>query len=334
MTQTAPRPFRPGRRRAGSAMLAALGMAAAAAVRAQTWPARPIQLVVPFAPGGAADVLGRLVGERLGRELKQSVVVVNRGGAGTVIGVNSVAKAPADGYTLLLSGDAATINTASGRKLPYDLMKELQPVSLVSAGTQFLIVRKDDRRFGSVSDLVRQAKARPGVLRYGSSGVGSSLHMAGEIVASAAGIDTIHVPYRGVAPAMNDLAGGSIDYMVAGSTSAIPAIEQGQFRALAVTARQRSAQLPDVPTLVELGIDAETSGWYGLFTTAGTPAPIVQQLNVAMQRILSGQDMEDRLRRLGGEPRPTSPEQLAEFMRTEIEKFRAVIRERGITLEE
>lgn len=314
---------------------ASLGLLAGTAGTAHAaYPDRPIRLVVPFTPGGSADIMGRAVAETLGEELKQPIVVINQGGGGTVIGVNTVAKSAPDGYTLLISGDAATVNAASGRKLPYDLLTELQPITVVYAGTQYLLVRASDQRYRTVADLVKDGKARPGMLRYGSSGVGSSLHMADEIFNSAAGITGIHVPYKGVAPAMTDLAGGHLDYMVAGATSAIAAVEGGQYRALAITSRTRSQELPNVPTLIEQGINAETSGWYGLMAPAHTPAPIVEQLNAAMLRVLARPDFIDRLRKLGGDPRPMSPAQTSAFIKAEIEKFRAVIKSANIKLEE
>lgn len=312
-----------------AALLLPLGSQAAHG--AETYPSRPLRLIVPFAPGGAADILARVVGEQLQRELGRPIVIVNRDGAGTIIGVDAAAKATPDGYTLLISGDAATINTASGRPLPYDLMKDLKPVSLIYAGTQFLLVNKDSR-FNSLQDMVKYAKANPGTLKFGSTGVGTSTHLSSETINAAAGIKAIHVPYRGVAPAMNNLAGGHVDYVIAGSTAAIPSIQNGLHKALAITSRTRSQAVPQVPTLMEQGVPAETGSWYGLLVPAGTPPDMVKRLHAAMVVALKSPEVVERLKSLGGEPRITTPEETAAFMRAEIQKYGALMRKLDIKL--
>ena len=228
------------------------------AYAAESYPTKPLRLIVPFAPGGAADILARVVGEYLQRDLGRPIVILNREGAGTIIGVDAAAKATPDGYTLLISGDAATINTASGRPLPYDLMRDLRPVSLIYAGTQFVLVNAKDNRFNSMQDLVKHAKANPGTLKFGTSGVATSTHLSTESINAAAGIKAVHVPYRGVAPAMTNLMGAHVDYVIAGSTAAIPPVQNHQFKALAVTGRTRSPSLPQVPTLIEQGVPVGT----------------------------------------------------------------------------
>jgi tripartite-type tricarboxylate transporter receptor subunit TctC len=299
---------------------------------AESYPNKPLRLIVPFAPGGAADILARVVGESLQRELGRPIVIVNREGAGTIIGVDAAAKATPDGYTLLISGDAATINTASGRALPYDLMRDLKPVSLIYAGTQFVLVNAKDNRFNSMQDLVKHAKANPGTLKFGTSGVATSTHLSTEAINAAAGIRTVHVPYRGVAPAMNNLMGGHVDYVIAGSTAAIPPVQNNQFKALAVTARTRSPALPQVPTLIEQGVAAETGSWYGLLVPAGTPAEIIKRLNTAMGVVLKSPEVVERLKSLGGEPRPMTPEQATAFMNAEIKTLAALMRKLDIKL--
>lgn len=315
------------------AVLMLLVLAAPASFAAEVYPSKPIRLIVPFAPGGAADILARVVGDHLQRELGQPIVVVNRDGAGTIIGVDAAAKSPADGYTMLISGDAATINTASGRTLPYDLMRDLKPISLLYAGTQFLLVNKDSP-WKSLPDLVAEGRAKPGRLRYGSTGIGTSTHLSTETVNAAAGIKAIHVPYRGVAPAMNALMGGQVDYVIGGSTAAIPAIQNGTVRALAITSRTRSPVLPNVPTLIEQGVAAETGSWYGLLVPAATPADIVKRLHEATAVVLKSPDVAERLKSLGGEARSTTPEAAATFMRQEIQAFGTLMRRLDIRLVE
>jgi tripartite-type tricarboxylate transporter receptor subunit TctC len=303
-----------------------------APAQAQSYPAKPINLIVPFAAGGAADILARAIGEPMTRDLGQPIVIVNRGGAGTIIGVEAVARAAPDGYTILLSGDAGVINTASGRKLPYDLMKDLTPVSTVYSGAQILLVKKDSP-FNSIQDLVKHAKANPGKVRFGSTGVGTSVHLSSESFNQAAGIKAIHVPYKGVAPAMNDLAGGHIDYVIGGSTAAIPAVKSGSHKALAIMSKTRSQLLPELPSVVEQGVNVETGSWYGLFVPAGTPQEVVNRLHASLTKTLASKDMTERLRSLGGEPRPMSQEQFTSFLRSEIQKLTVLMRQLDIKLE-
>ena len=302
----------------------------AAAIAAERYPTKPLRLIVPFAPGGAADVLGRVVAEQLQRDLGKPIVIMNREGAGTIIGVDAAAKATPDGYTLLLSGDAATINTASGRPLPYDLMKDLKPVSLVYSGTQFVVANAKDSRFNSLQDLIKHAKANPGGLKFGTSGVGTSTHLSTETINAAAGIKATHVPFRGVAPALTSLQGAHVDYAVAGSTAAVPLVQNGQLKALAVTGRQRAQALPQVPTLIEQGVKAETGSWYGLLVPAGTPPDITKRLHGALMGALKSPEVVERLKALGGEPRPTTPEEATAFMRAEIQKFAALMKKLDI----
>ena len=314
-----------------STLLIGLALLSGGAIGAESYPTRPVRLIVPFAPGGAADILGRVVSENLARELGgRPIVIVNREGAGTIIGVEAAAKATPDGYTLLLSGDAATINTASGRPLPYDLMKELKPITIVFSGTQFVLVNVKDTRFNTMQDFVKYAKANPGTLKFGTSGVATATHLSSETINAAAGIKAVHVPYRGVAPAMSNLQGGHVDYVVAGSSAAVPSVQGGQLKALAVTGRTRSPALPQVPTLIEQGVQAETGSWYGLLVPATTPPEIVKRLHTGMMNVLKTPEVVDRLKALGGEPRPMAPEQAADFMRGEIKKFAAIMKKLDI----
>ncbi len=314
---------------AASALLAL----APGAACAQTYPSKPISLVVPFAAGGPAELIGRAVAERLAKELGHPVLIISRGGAGTVIGVDAVAKSAADGYTLLLSGDAAAINSASGRKLPYDLFKDLAPLSLVYEGQQMLLVRKDGP-FRSLQDLVHAAKNNPGQLKFGSSGIGTSLHLSAELFNRAAGIQALHVPYKGAAQVMTDIAGGHIDYVVVGSGAGISAIKGGSFRVLAIMSKTRSKLAPDLPTAIEQGVDVETGAWYGLFTRAGTPPEVIRKLHAALVKALDSSEVKERFKSVGGEARPSSAEELASYLRSDIQKFGLLIRELGIKLED
>lgn len=297
-----------------------------------TYPDQPIRMVVPFAAGGAADAIGRSVAEQLQKVLGESVIVVNRGGAGTIIGVNYVAKAKADGYTVLLSGDAAVINTASGRDLPYDLTKELILVSPLYSGAQYLIVNKDSP-YKTLNDLVQRAKEHPGKLKFGSSGIGTSIHLSEETFNAAAGIKAMHVPYRGVAPAMNDLSSGLLDYVIAGSSVAVPAAQGNHLRVLAINSDKRSPQLPDVPTAIEQGVNVETKGWYGLWVPAATPPAVVGRLNAATREALKSPEISEKFQSLGGESRGSSVSVAKTFVANELDRFTKLIRELGLKLE-
>jgi tripartite-type tricarboxylate transporter receptor subunit TctC len=297
---------------------------------AEPYPSKPLRLIVPFAPGGAADILARVIAEQLQRELGKPIVLVNREGAGTIIGVDAAAKSAPDGYTLLFSGDAATINTASGRALPYDLMRDLKPITLVFSSAQFVVAGAKDPRFNSMQDLVKYAKAHPDTLKFGTSGVATSTHLSTETINAAAGIKAIHVPFKGIAPALNSLQGGHVDYAVAGSSATVPAVNGGQLKALAVTSRARSPVLPQVPTLIEQGVNAETASWYGVLVPAHTPAQIVKRLHADLMTALKTPEVLERFKALGGEARPTTPEQASEFMREEIRRYATLMRKLDI----
>ena len=312
---------------AGAALVASMPAHASG-----TYPDQPIRMVVPFAAGGAADAIGRSVAEQLQKELGQPLVVVNRGGAGTVIGVNYVAKAPADGYTVLLSGDAAAINTASGRELPYDLMKELVPVTTLFSGAQFVLVNKDSQ-YKTLADLIKRAKEHPGELKFGSSGIGTSIHLSEESFNAAAGIKALHVPYRGVAPAVNDLMAGLIDYVIAGSSVATPAVQGGTLRALAINDEKRSPELPDVPTAIEQGVNVQTKGWYGLWVPAGTPPAVIERLNSATQKVLKAPELAEKFKTLGGEAKGASVSETRKFVVGEIDNFTKLIRDLNLKID-
>ena len=299
--------------------------------QAQAYPSKPIRLVVPFAPGGAADILGRIVADRLQHDLGQPVVIINKEGAGTVIGVDFVAKSVPDGYTLLMGNDAMTINTASGRKLPYDLLKDMAPISLVYSGPQIVLTNKSSP-FNQLSDLVSFIKANPNKVSYGTSGIGSSTHLSTAALCEAAGINPTHVAYRGIAPAINDLLGGHVEFLIAGSSSALPLIRAGSAKPLAILSKKRSPLLPTLPTAIEQGVNAESEGWYGVLAPAGTPPEITAKLNATLVAALGTTEFRDRLLALAGEPRGMSEAQFSAFIRAEIQKFSTLMRVHDIQL--
>ncbi|MFH1185968.1 MAG: tripartite tricarboxylate transporter substrate binding protein [Chloroflexota bacterium] len=332
---------KPTTRTLGAARAGALAAAFVAAVslpmpfhaaHAQSYPSKPIRLVLPMTVGGITDILARVIADPMEKDLGQPIIIISRPGAGTVIGVDYVAKAAPDGYTLLLSGDAGVINTASGRPLPYDLMKDLVPISGVYSGAQLLMVNKDSR-FKSLQDLVMYAKANPGRLKFGSTGIGNSTHLSAESFNQAAGIQAVHVPYKGGAAPFTDLMGGHIDYMILGSTAAIPAIKDGSLRGLAIMSKDRTPLLPDLPTAVEQGVNVQTSGWYGLYTTAGTPPETVKKLHASLTKALHSKAVQDRFVSVGGQAMSMTPEQFLAFLQAEIQKQSVLIKRLGIKLE-
>lgn len=300
---------------------------------AQSYPTKPVRIIVPFSAGGPADLLARIIGEKLQRSLGQPIVVLNKDGAGTILGVDMAAKATPDGYTLLLGNVAMVINASTGKKLPYDMLKDLIPVSLVFT-QPLILVLNPAVPLSSVKALTAFAKANPGKLKYGSSGVGTSIHLTTELFRTAVGIELTHVPYKGVAPAMTDLLGGQIDMMFPGITPAIAHIKSGKLKALALTSRKRSPALPDVPTLIEVGVaDFESVGWYGVLVPVGTPKDVIATLNRELVKVLGMHDVNERLVSQGGEPTSSSPGQFATFIREEHKKWTAVIRSANIRVE-
>lgn len=312
--------------------VAALALHSAPAT-AQVYPSRPVRFIVPFSPGGPADLLGRIIGEKLQRSLGQPVVVFNKDGAGTILGVDMAAKSSPDGYTLLLGNVAMIINASSGRKLPYNTFKDLVPVSLVFT-QPLVLVLSPSVPLGSVKALIEYAKANPGKLRYGSSGVGTSIHLTTELFRTAVDVELTHVPYKGVAPAMTDLLGARIDMMFPGIAPALPHIMSGKLKALALTSKQRSGVLPNVPTLAESGVaNFEAIGWYGVLIPAGTPRSIATRLNQELVSTMAMQDVRERLASQGGEAVSSTSEQFGAFMRTEQKKWTGLIRSRNIQIE-
>ena len=294
-------PLQPTKRTLMRATAGALLLLAAPLSMAQAWPARPIRLVVPFPPGGLIDNMARLVGSRLSQELGQPVVIDNRPGAGGNVGAAEVARAPADGYTLLMASPALTISPAVYKNLPYQ-PSQLAPVALLGRVPNVLLVNPASG-IGKVQDLVGRAKAKPGQLNYASNGNGTSLHLSAELFKRRSETFITHVPYRGAAAAITALLSGEVDMMFDNLPSAIGQIQAGKLRALAVTTAQRSTALPDVPTLAEAGMEGfNVSAWFGVAAPAGLPAPVATRLADALQKVVQQPEVAAAMQRQGADP--------------------------------
>jgi len=297
---------------------------------AQTWPTHPIRLVVNFPPGGAADLLARLIGQSLSETFGQPVVVENKGGANGNLGGEMAARSAPDGYTLLMSsGGMVAINPHLYAKMPFDPAKDLVPVASVARVPFYLVVRTEN----SAQDFkafVADLKANPGKRNFGSPGIGSSPHLAAEMLKKMTGTDAVHVPYRGAAPALNDLLAGQIDFLFDPGI-AIEHVKAGKLRALAIGSLQRSPQLPDVPTLQELGLAGfDADAVFGVYAPAATPAEIIARLNSEINRSLAKAALTERIMAVGNVPAAMSPDEFRERSRKDSERFGAIIRERGI----
>jgi len=296
---------------------------------AQAWPSRPLRIVVPFAPGGPNDILGRLAGQKLHESWGQPVVIDNRPGGGTVIGTDLVAKSPPDGYTLLVVSTTTATNPSLVRKLPYDTMRDLAHVILMASSPNVLVAHPS-LPARSVDELVRLAKARPGQMAYGSGGNGTSTHLAGELLRLRAGTDMVHVPYKGASPSTHALLSGEVAWMFGSVLPMLPHIQSGRVRALAVSSDRPVAVLPDVPPVAANFPGFEASPWHGLSVPAGTPREIVGRLNREVARFMNEPAIRERLAREGTEVRTNTPEQFEAFMAAEIAKFSTLIRTAGI----
>ena len=294
-------PLQPTKRTLMRATAGALLLLAAPLSMAQAWPARPIRLVVPFPPGGLIDNMARLVGNRLVQELGQPVVIDNKPGAGGNVGAAEVARAPADGYTLLMASPALTISPAVYKNLPYQ-PSQLAPVALLGRVPNVLLVNPASG-IGKVQDLVGRAKAKPGQLNYASNGNGTSLHLSAELFKRRSETFITHVPYRGAAAAITALLSGEVDMMFDNLPSAIGQIQAGKLRALAVTTAQRSTALPDVPTLAEAGMEGfNVSAWFGVAAPAGLPTPVATRLADALQKVVQQPEVAAAMQRQGADP--------------------------------
>ncbi|MDB5808651.1 MAG: tripartite tricarboxylate transporter receptor family protein [Betaproteobacteria bacterium] len=295
------------------------------------YPTRVVRLVVAYAAGGSNDLVARALAQRLAETWGQPVIIDNKPGGNTVIGTDAVAKAPPDGYTLLITPPALTINPGLVKKLPYDALRDFTPVTLININPQLLIVHPGVPA-RNVRELVALAKSRPGGLNYSSSGTGGANHLAGELFNSMAGVKIMHIPYKGNAPSLIALTGGEVDLAFNSLPSALPLLQAGRLRALGVTAKARSSVLPDVPTLDEAGLNGyEAVAWTGLVAPAGTPAAIITRINGAVVAVVQSADFRERLKAEGSDPVGSSPEQYAAFLRDEVAKWTRVIRFAGVT---
>ena len=319
------------RRSVGPVLAGVLALVLCAPAVAQTWPAKPVRLVVTFPSGGAPDILARLFSEKA--QLGQPVVVDNKPGAGGNIGADFVAKSPADGYTLVL-GTVGThsINGSLYEKMPYDMVKNFAPVSLIASAPNLLVVN-NEVPVKTVPEFVAYLKANPDKLSFGSPGVGTSVHVSGELFKSMTGTKVTHVPYKGRQYAIPDLVGGSIQLMFDNMPSALPMAREGKIRAIAVTTAKRSSAAPEIPAIAESIPGFEATTWFALFAPAGTPKPVVNRLNAEVLRIFRLPDVAERLKTLGLEAVLSSPEELATYQANEITKWTKVVKDSGARAE-
>jgi len=318
-----------------SGLLLALGLGWGGVAMAQApttdWPTKPIRWVVPFPPGGAMDAIARALGEKAGKSLGQSFVIENKPGAGGNIGADLVAKAPADGHTIMITSIGMATNKPLYGKLSYDPIKDFAPVSLLAVVPNVLVTNNTQTNVKNVADLVAAARKAPGHLTYASAGNGTSIHLAGELFASLTKTDLVHVPYKGSSPAVSDLLGGQVNYMFDSVTSARPHLQSGKLRALGVTTAKRSSALPDVPTLAEAGVPGyELSPWFAVFAPAGTPKVTIVKLQAALIDAMKQPDVVKRFEAIGAEAIGSTPDELAQHLQRESARWSKLIAERGI----
>ena len=314
-----------------SKLAAALALIVVAGNCLAAYPDRPVRLMVPVAPGGAVDVVGRIIGQKLSVVLGQNFVIDNRGGANYIIGTEIAARSPPDGYTLLTTAGAHTINPAVYKKLPYDTLRDFAPISHIANSGGLIIAVHPSFPARSLTQLIEMARAEPGKIAYASAGFGNLTHIAGELFQVMTGIKLNHVPYKSAGPAINDLLGGQIPLMFGPSPVLVPMVQAGRLRPLAYTGLKRSAQLPDVPTVDELGIKGyEATGWYGLYGPRGMPKAIVDQLSATVRQIVQMQDTRERFAALNLEPVGSSPEEFAQFLKQDLQKYAGIARKAGI----
>ena len=305
---------------------------ACSAAFAQAWPSRPVRMVIPLSPGGFADVPGRMLAARLSAALGQNVFVENRPGAGGTIGADAVAKSAPDGYTLLFTGTPHVIAPWVYKKVPYDALKDFEPVALVASGP-YVLVANPQLNVRSVRDLIAAAKAQPGRIDYASSGNGSAQHLVGALFASMAGIELNHVPYKGSGPAMQDLIAGQVGVSFAGIPNVLGHVKSGRLKALGVTTGKRWSELPDVPTLAEAGVPGyEATLWLNVSGPADMPAEIVQRLHTQLASALQDPELQTSFRAAGVDATSMGPQELERFMRAEYDKWGKVVKDTGATV--
>jgi len=320
--------FRPFR-----ALVALLIVAAVFAAHAQTYPTKPVKIIVPFAAGGPADIYARVIAQRLGESMGQAFIVEDRPGAGSLIGTEAVAKSAPDGYTLLLMSNTHTVNETLVPNKPYVLMRDFTGIAPINY-SDLVLVAHPSLPVSTLGDLLKLAKARPGKLNYASSGTGTPYHMAGELFKSMAGVHLVHIPYRGSSGARTDLLGGQVDLMFDAVTTMAEHVKAGKVKALATTGAQRSSVLPDVPTMGEAGVPGyEATIWLGLLAPKGTPPAIVQRLNEGVAKVTSQPEIRQLWGRQGATPMVMSTTEFDKYIQDDIAKWARVIRSAHITAE-
>ena len=319
--------------RAALAFAAILSLAPVLAVQAQGYPARPVRIIVPYGAGGPADIYARFIGQRLQEPLGQTFVVENRPGAGSIIGTDAVAKSPPDGYTLLMMSNTHTVNETLIPKKPFDLMRDLAPITGVNYSDLLMVVHPSVPA-GNLKEFIELAKAKPKALNYASSGSGTPYHMAGELFKALAGVDIVHVPYKGSDGARTGILGGQVQMMIDAITTMAPQARAGKVKALSTTGRARSSVLPDVPTVAEAGVPGYEAGiWLGLMAPAGTPRPILERLNAEVNKILALPEVKDAWAKQGAIPMGMTLDQFERFLRDEIVKWAEVVKVSGARAE-
>lgn len=299
---------------------------------AANFPSKTITIIVPFSAGGTTDILARLVGTHLSKKFGQSVVVENRAGAGGNIGTAAVARAPADGYTLVMGTIGThTINPSLYKNMPYDAIKDFAPITRVAMVPNLLVANKD-APFNTVPELIAYGKANPGKLSFGSSGNGTTLHLSGELFKLKTGVNMTHIPYKGSSPAVADLISGQIDMIFDNMPSAYPQVKNGRLKALGVTSANRDPLLPNTPAVKETVPGFEVMSWFGLWAPAATPAPIVDKLNKEIVEIINKPEVQETIRAQGAMPKPETPKEFAAFINEETKKWADVVKDANVTI--
>jgi tripartite-type tricarboxylate transporter receptor subunit TctC len=317
----------------GRNVFAALSLVASLGAWAQTFPARPVRIVVPFAAGGSADVYARFVGAKLQDALGQPFVIENRPGGGAVIGTDAVAKSPADGYTILMMSNTHTINETLIPKKPYDLMRDLAPITGVNSQDLLLVVGADVKA-NNLREFIALAKAQPGKLNYASSGPGTPYHMAGELFKYMAGVDIVHVPHKGSDQARAAVLGGQVDMMFDAISTIVSHTRGGKLKALATTGKTRSAVTPDVPTAAEAGVPGyEATIWLGLMAPAGTPRPILEKLNLETNKVINAPEVKENWLKQGAVPMGMPIDQFGRFLREDAQKWAKLVKDTGMKVD-
>lgn len=307
---------------------------APSSAQAQAYPSRPLRFIVPFPPGGSTDIYARIIGPRLADALRQQVVIDNRPGAGGALGADLAAKAPPDGYTIWLGQtNNLAIGPAMRTKNSYDPVRDFSPITLLMQAPQVMVVNAGSP-ITSIKELIAAAKSKPGTLTFASAGIGSSGHVAGELLNQAAGVNITHVPYKGASPAMIDLRGGRVTFLATSLASAAQFVKDGKIKGIATTGLKRARLMPDVPTVAESGVPGfEVASWHGMLAPAKVPREIIARLNREIVAILDKPEVRDALLSEGGDITPGTPEEFAVFLKSEAQKWAKVIKQAGITAE-